>query len=162
MSVSQLPIQLPPPSNSHPIVSASVTRILTLANFSPDLKTRDLQGVFSKWSEDKGGYKIKWIDDVTALAVFADATVGEWSDAKPLIVQADVPCVTLSQPNELTLLSFLTRLRSFHHQQPFDPTTVPMLKRSFTPSTLELMATQMPTVEHHSLAPLTPACNKVG
>jgi hypothetical protein len=80
MSISQMPIQLPQPSSSsssHPIISASVTRILTLSNFSPELKTRDLQSVFARWSEEKGGYKIKWIDDITALAVFADATVGE-------------------------------------------------------------------------------------
>jgi len=77
MSISQLPIQLPPPSSSHPIVSASVTRILTLANFSADLKTRDLQSIFTKWSEERGGFKIKWIDDITALAVFADATVAK-------------------------------------------------------------------------------------
>ncbi len=59
-------------------LSASVTRILTLSNFEASLKTRDLQNAFSIWENDKGGFRIKWIDDVTALVVFADAGVGEW------------------------------------------------------------------------------------
>lgn len=64
------------PLPSQPI-SAATTRILTLSNFSPQIKTKDLHQAFQPWAEDKGGYKIKWIDDVTALAVFNDATVGE-------------------------------------------------------------------------------------
>jgi hypothetical protein len=63
------------PLPSQPI-SAATTRILTLSNFSPAIKTKDLHQAFQPWAEDKGGYKIKWIDDVTALAVFNDATVG--------------------------------------------------------------------------------------
>lgn len=86
MSISTLPVnpmqmqmqmqqpQLPTPT---PAVSAAVTRILTLSSFSDKLKTRDLQQAFAGWETEKGGFKIKWIDDVTALVVFADATVGE-------------------------------------------------------------------------------------
>jgi hypothetical protein len=64
------------PLPSQPI-SAATTRILALTNFSPQIKTKDLHQAFQPWAEDKGGYKIKWIDDVTALAVFNDATTGE-------------------------------------------------------------------------------------
>lgn len=82
MSISSMPL---PPTAHHahapqPLVSASVTRILTLSNFSAELKTRDLQAVFARWADDRGGFKIKWIDDITALAVFADANVGEWDE----------------------------------------------------------------------------------
>ena len=42
------------------------------------LKTRDIQIIFKDWETDKGGFKIKWLDDVNALVVFADATVGEF------------------------------------------------------------------------------------
>lgn len=65
---------IPPPSQP---ISAAVTRILTLSNFSPTIKTRDLHQAFQPWAEDKGGYKIKWIDDVTALVVFNDATTAK-------------------------------------------------------------------------------------
>lgn len=64
---------VPPPATP---ISAAATRILTVSNFSPELKTRDLHQAFQQWADDRGGYKIKWIDDVTALAVFSDATVG--------------------------------------------------------------------------------------
>jgi hypothetical protein len=79
MSISSLANIATPniPLPSQPI-SAATTRILTLSNFSPQIKTKDLHQAFQPWAEDKGGYKIKWIDDVTALAVFNDATVGEY------------------------------------------------------------------------------------
>ncbi|KAH8087897.1 hypothetical protein HD553DRAFT_348454 [Filobasidium floriforme] len=64
------------PLPSQPI-SAATTRILALTNFSPQIKTKDLHQAFQPWAEDKGGYKIKWIDDVTALAVFNDATTAK-------------------------------------------------------------------------------------
>lgn len=77
MSISQLPNlpipHLPPASIP---ATAAVTRILVLSNFSPALKTRDLQAAFAQWEGDKGGFRIKWIDDVTALVVFQDANVG--------------------------------------------------------------------------------------
>ncbi|SNX84188.1 uncharacterized protein MEPE_02896 [Melanopsichium pennsylvanicum] len=55
-----------------PLLSPLVTRILQLSGFPPQLKTRDLQQVFSAYEEEKGGYKIKWVDDTTALIIFAD------------------------------------------------------------------------------------------
>ncbi|ORY31928.1 hypothetical protein BCR39DRAFT_524641 [Naematelia encephala] len=68
---------IPAPSSSHAQVSAAVTRILHLSNFSADLKTRDLQLMFKEWEAEKGGFRIKWLDDVNALVVFADATVAK-------------------------------------------------------------------------------------
>lgn len=55
-----------------PLLSPLVTRILELSGFPPQLKTRDLQQVFSAYEDEKGGYKIKWVDDTTALIIFAD------------------------------------------------------------------------------------------
>ncbi|TKY91021.1 hypothetical protein EX895_001020 [Sporisorium graminicola] len=55
-----------------PLLSPLVTRILQLSGFPPQLKTRDLQQVFSAYEDDNGGYKIKWVDDTTALIIFAD------------------------------------------------------------------------------------------
>lgn len=40
------------------------------------LKTRDLQSMFKEYENDKGGFRIKWVDDTNALVVFADAGVG--------------------------------------------------------------------------------------
>ncbi|WVF66394.1 hypothetical protein IAT40_001134 [Kwoniella sp. CBS 6097] len=65
------------PSSSSVQLSAAVTRILHLANFSADLKTRDLQNMFKDWENEKGGFRIKWLDDVNALVVFADASVAK-------------------------------------------------------------------------------------
>ncbi|WWC57869.1 uncharacterized protein I303_100404 [Kwoniella dejecticola CBS 10117] len=67
----------PSSSSSTVQLSAAVTRILHLANFSSELKTRDLQNLFKEWESDKGGYRIKWLDDVNALVVFADASVAK-------------------------------------------------------------------------------------
>jgi hypothetical protein len=58
-------------------LSASVTRILSLTGFPKELKTRDIQLVFSEWENVNGGFKIKWIDDTSLLVVFADATVAK-------------------------------------------------------------------------------------
>ncbi|WVQ64513.1 uncharacterized protein L199_002680 [Kwoniella botswanensis] len=67
-----------PSSSSTPVtLSAAVTRILHLANFSADLKTRDLQNMFKDWEAEKGGFRIKWLDDVNALVVFADASIAK-------------------------------------------------------------------------------------
>jgi hypothetical protein len=35
--------------------------------------------MFKEWENDKGGFRVKWVDDVNALIVFADAAVGECS-----------------------------------------------------------------------------------
>lgn len=84
MSISQMPNlphpHLPPPSIP---ATAAVTRILVLSNFSPALKTRDLQAAFAQWESEKGGFRIKWIDDVTALVVFQDANVGKFMSPIP-------------------------------------------------------------------------------
>jgi hypothetical protein len=56
----------------------NTTRILSLTGFSKDLKTRDIQAVFIDYEDDRGGYRIKWIDDTGCLLVFNDAMVGEW------------------------------------------------------------------------------------
>lgn len=53
------------------------TRILALSGFSSELKTRDLQAVFNQWEDDKGGFRIKWVDDTNALVVFNDAAVAK-------------------------------------------------------------------------------------
>lgn len=58
-------------------LSASVTRILSIAGFSKELKTRDFQSAFSEWENVMGGFRIKWIDDTSLLVVFADAGVGK-------------------------------------------------------------------------------------
>lgn len=54
-------------------LSAAVTRILTLSGFPPELKTRDIQAAFSEWENERGGFKIKWVDDTTLMLVFMDA-----------------------------------------------------------------------------------------
>lgn len=60
-----------------PLLSPLVTRILELSGFPPQLKTRDLQQVFAAYEEEKGGYKIKWVDDTTALIIFADPSTAK-------------------------------------------------------------------------------------
>lgn len=64
---------------SLPLLSPLVTRILELSGFPPELKTRDIQAVFAQWEDDRGGFKIKWVNDTTALVIFADAAAGESS-----------------------------------------------------------------------------------
>jgi len=58
-------------------LSAAVTRILTLSGFPPELKTRDIQTAFSQWETERGGFKIKWVDDTTLMLVFAEASVAK-------------------------------------------------------------------------------------
>lgn len=53
------------------------TRILSLSGFPPELKTRDIQAVFSQWENDRGGFKIKWVNDTNALVIFNDPSTGE-------------------------------------------------------------------------------------
>ncbi|CBQ68210.1 conserved hypothetical protein [Sporisorium reilianum SRZ2] len=55
-----------------PLLSPLVTRILQLSGFPPQLKTRDLQHVFAAYQDGNGGFKIKWVDDTTALIIFND------------------------------------------------------------------------------------------
>ncbi|PVF97957.1 hypothetical protein CPB86DRAFT_706101 [Serendipita vermifera] len=58
-------------------LSACVTRILSLHGFPPELKTRDIQAAFAEYENDRGGFKIKWIDDTSLLIVFNDAAVAK-------------------------------------------------------------------------------------
>ncbi|KIJ66352.1 hypothetical protein HYDPIDRAFT_86458 [Hydnomerulius pinastri MD-312] len=58
-------------------LSASVTRILSLAGFAKELKTKDIQTAFSEWESAGGGFKIKWRDDTSLLIVFQDASVAK-------------------------------------------------------------------------------------
>lgn len=64
-------------SSTLPLLSPLVTRILEISGFPPELKTKDIQLVFSAWEDDKGGFKIKWVDDITALIIFADPTTAK-------------------------------------------------------------------------------------
>ncbi|KAJ1027721.1 hypothetical protein NDA13_003178 [Ustilago tritici] len=69
-----------------PLLSPLVTRILQLSGFPSQLKTRDLQQVFAAYEEEKGGYKIKWVDDTTALIIFADPAVAKKAYLRTVIV----------------------------------------------------------------------------
>jgi len=64
-------------SSAFPPLSASVTRILSLTGFSPQIKTRDIQAAFGDWENVNGGFKIKWVDDTSLFIVFADAGVAK-------------------------------------------------------------------------------------
>lgn len=64
-------------SSQIPPLSACVTRILSLSGFPPQLKTRDIQAAFSEWESERGGFKIKWVDDTGLLLVFADAATAK-------------------------------------------------------------------------------------
>lgn len=52
--------------------------ILQLISADPGyrLKTRDLQLIFKDWEGVQGGFRIKWVDDVNALVVFNDPSIG--------------------------------------------------------------------------------------
>ncbi|OAV89522.1 hypothetical protein PTTG_04124 [Puccinia triticina 1-1 BBBD Race 1] len=60
-----------------PVNPNSTTRVLLLADFNKELKTRDIQHVFAEWEDDRGGFKIKWVDDTSCLIVFADPGVAK-------------------------------------------------------------------------------------
>lgn len=64
-------------SSNLPPLSASVTRILSLTGFPPELKTKDIQAAFNEWDAVLGGFKIKWVNDTSLLLVFADANVAK-------------------------------------------------------------------------------------
>lgn len=57
--------------------AVNTTRVLSLTGFSKDLKTRDIQAIFVEYEDDRGGYRIKWLDDTGCLIVFNDPMVGE-------------------------------------------------------------------------------------
>jgi len=60
-----------------PNLSASVTRILALTGFPPELKTKDIQAAFGEFDSMNGGFRIKWVDDTSLLLVFNDASVAK-------------------------------------------------------------------------------------
>lgn len=72
MNMAMAPPPPPPPQQ----LSACVTRILSLSGFPQSLKTRDVQQAFAEYDQDRGGFRIKWVDDTSLLLVFNDATVG--------------------------------------------------------------------------------------
>ncbi|MBW0535173.1 hypothetical protein O181_074888 [Austropuccinia psidii MF-1] len=87
----------------------STTRILVLSDFNKELKTRDIQHVFSDWEDDRGGFKIKWVDDTSCLIVFAD----------PGVAKRAFVTVLCNPPNSLTTLlpdgsTKLARLRAYN------------------------------------------------
>ncbi|CCO29939.1 hypothetical protein BN14_03963 [Rhizoctonia solani AG-1 IB] len=58
----------PPPPPVPQQLSACVTRILSLSGFPQSLKTRDVQQAFGEYDQDRGGFRIKWVDDTTKKA----------------------------------------------------------------------------------------------
>ncbi|EFP81559.1 uncharacterized protein PGTG_07808 [Puccinia graminis f. sp. tritici CRL 75-36-700-3] len=64
-------------AHQQPANPNSTTRVLLLADFNKELKTRDIQHVFAEWEDDRGGFKIKWVDDTSCLIVFADPGVAK-------------------------------------------------------------------------------------
>ncbi|KAG9125988.1 hypothetical protein FRC07_005321 [Ceratobasidium sp. 392] len=73
MNMAMAPPPPPPPQQ----LSACVTRILSLSGFPQSLKTRDVQQAFAEYDQDRGGFRIKWIDDTSLLLVFNDAAVAK-------------------------------------------------------------------------------------
>ncbi|CAE7109701.1 unnamed protein product [Rhizoctonia solani] len=73
MNMAMAPPPPPPPQQ----LSACVTRILSLSGFPQSLKTRDVQQAFSEYDQERGGFRIKWVDDTSLLLVFNDATVAK-------------------------------------------------------------------------------------
>ncbi|KAL5639147.1 hypothetical protein ACGC1H_006607 [Rhizoctonia solani] len=73
MNMAMAPPPPPPPQQ----LSACVTRILSLSGFPQSLKTRDVQQAFAEYDQERGGFRIKWVDDTSLLLVFNDATVAK-------------------------------------------------------------------------------------
>ncbi|KAG8733098.1 hypothetical protein FRC11_008742 [Ceratobasidium sp. 423] len=73
MNMAMAPPPPPPPQQ----LSACVTRILSLSGFPQSLKTRDVQQAFAEYDQDRGGFRIKWVDDTSLLLVFNDAVVAK-------------------------------------------------------------------------------------
>ncbi|GAA6039691.1 hypothetical protein JCM8097_001354 [Rhodosporidiobolus ruineniae] len=68
-SLSQQPPSLLPQTNH--------TRILLLADFDPQLKTKDLQEALQPFHDEPGGLKLKWRDDTSAYIVFGEPAVAK-------------------------------------------------------------------------------------
>lgn len=80
--------------------------------------------MFKEWDNDKGGYRIKWLDDTHALVVFADANVGA---SDPSLVMSEAKARFL-QLNARICPSFSTPLHPSLAASA--PTTDPMQRRS--------------------------------
>lgn len=51
--------------------------IIELYDFSPSIKTAHLTDMFAAFENRSGGFRIKWIDDTKALAIFESASVAK-------------------------------------------------------------------------------------
>ncbi|KAK3824553.1 MAG: hypothetical protein J3Q66DRAFT_325367 [Benniella sp.] len=51
--------------------------IIELYDFSPSIKTSHLTDMFAAYENKSGGFKIKWIDDTRALAIFESASIAK-------------------------------------------------------------------------------------
>lgn len=79
--------------------AVNITRILQLTGFSKDLKTRDIQNIFVDFEDDRGGYRIKWLDDTGCLIVFSDPMTGMCTVFARVWQYTDADG-TVRQPNE--------------------------------------------------------------
>lgn len=61
----------------------SRSKILQLSRFPSSFKTPDLIGIFEDVC-DKDAFRIKWIDDTTALAIFRDPEIAKTAYLKVL------------------------------------------------------------------------------
>lgn len=77
MNMGPMNMMAPPPPPPPQQLSACVTRILSLSGFPQSLKTRDVQQAFGEYDQERGGFRIKWVDDTSLLLVFNDATVAK-------------------------------------------------------------------------------------
>ncbi|KAF9362313.1 R3H and coiled-coil domain-containing protein 1 [Mortierella sp. NVP85] len=51
--------------------------IIELYDFSPSIKTSHLTDMFAAYENKSGGFRIKWIDDTRALAIFESASIAK-------------------------------------------------------------------------------------
>lgn len=51
--------------------------VLEIHDFDPSVKTEDLELLLEKYKDR--GFRIKWVDDTTALAIFHNAELGKYS-----------------------------------------------------------------------------------
>lgn len=96
MNMAMAPPPPPPPQQ----LSACVTRILSLSGFPQSLKTRDVQQAFGEYDQDRGGFRIKWVDDTSLLLVFNDAGVAKKAYLNTLLA----PPAALVSPTSNTRL----------------------------------------------------------
>lgn len=101
--------------------------------------------MFKEWDNDKGGYRIKWLDDTNALVVFADAIVGV-SGSIPFVVseaKARYPqlnartCPSFSTPLHPSLAVSdptigPTQRKLYSHSRPVHSDTVPPCQTPLT------------------------------